>query len=259
MISVNVIDQISLVVFWLIFIRWLSVIVQFPIFDNVAIPGILKILTTLILSYAFYPSLSVEVVKDIKYIGSDNFWILTIFYSVIGLIIGFLVKSILNIFISAGTIITQQIGFDAVSYFDPQSGQDTGPIEKIIQLTIVVMVISSGALLPMFKGVYESFFSIHFYDLGKMIHTPEFFLSFFKSIFLSALMLASPLIFTNILIASILGIISRVVPQMNIIMVSFVINIGLGLFIFAISSSEFFQVAFGIYTKKLGEWFQFIS
>ena len=259
MISINVIDQTSLVAFWLIFMRWLAVIFQLPIFDNMAVPGILKILTALILSYAFYPWLSVEVAKDIAYVGGDNFWILTIFYSVVGLIIGFLVNSILSVFTSAGTIITQQIGFDAVRYFDFQSGQDTGPIEKMVRLTIVVMVVSSGALLPMFKGVYESFFSIHIYDLGKMVHAPEFFLSSFRSIFLSALMLSSPLVFTNILIASILGIISRVVPQMNIIMVSFVINIGLGLFVFAISSTEFFHVAFGIYTQKLGEWFQFIS
>ena len=259
MISVNVIDQASLIAFWLIFMRWLAVIVHFPIFDNMGIPVMLKVLTALILSYAFYPWLSVEVFKDIQHIGVDNFWMLTIFYSIVGLMIGFLVKSILAIFTSAGTVITQQIGFDAVRYFDFQTGQDTGPVEKLIQLTVVVIVISSGALIPMFKGVYESFFSIHIYDIGKMVHAPEFFISFFKSIFLSALMLASPLVFTNILIASVLGVISRMVPQMNIIMVGFVINIGLGLFVFAISSSEFFQVAFGIYTKKLGEWFQFIS
>ena len=259
MISVNVIDQTSLVVFWLIFMRWLAIVIQLPIFDNMGIPTALKALTTLILSYAFYPWLSVEVMKDVQYVGMDSFWILTVFYLVIGLIIGFFVKSILTIFTSAGTVITQQIGFDAVRYFDFQSGQDMGPVEKLIQLTIVVMVISSGALAPMFKGVYESFFSIHFYDLGRMAHAPEYFLGFFKSVFLSALMLASPLVFVNVLIASILGVISKVVPQMNIIMVGFVINIGLGLFVFAISSSEFFQVAFGIYTKKLGEWFQFIS
>ena len=259
MISANVIDQVSLVAFWLIFMRWLTVIIQFPVFDNIGIPGLLKVLVALVLSYAFYPWISVEVFKDIRYIGLENFWILTIFYLITGLIIGFFVKSILNIFTSAGTVITQQIGFDAVRYFDLQSGQDTGPIEKLIQWTIIVMVISSGALIPMFKGVYESFFAIHIYDMGKMVHTSEFFLSFFKSAFLSALMLASPLVFINVLIASILGVISRMVPQMNIIMVGFVINIGLGLFIFAISLDEFFQVAFSIYTKKLGEWFQFVS
>ena len=258
MISATMVDQTSLIVFWLIFTRWLTIIIQLPILDHTSIPNIVKTLIALIISYAFFPYLSKEVIKDIQYVGESHFWVLTIFYSSIGFIIGFIVKSILAIFTAAGSVITQQIGFDAIRYFDVQSGQEVGPIEKLINWTVLVIVISSGALLPMFKGIYGSFFSVHFYDIGKLAQTPTFFIVFFKSIFVSSLMLASPLIFTNMLITSILGIITRAVPQMNIIMVSFVINIGLGLFIFAVTSGEFFQVAFSIYTKKLGEWFQLV-
>jgi flagellar biosynthetic protein FliR len=57
----------------------------------------------------------------------------------------------------------------------------------------------------------------------------------------------------------ILGIISRMIPQMNVLTVSFVVNIWLGLFVFWACSDEFFQVAFKIYTEKLGEWFRFVS
>ena len=259
MIDISVVNQTELVVFWLIFTRWLAIIIHIPVFDSVSIPSMVKVLTALIISYAFYPALSGEVLRDINYLGGENFWLLTIFYSLVGLIIGYVVKSILSIFTSAGSVITQQIGFDAIRYFDAQSGQEAGPIEKLIDWTVLIMVISSGALIPIFKGIYGSFFSIHLYDLGKIAHSTEFFITFFKSIFLSSLMLASPIIFTNILITSILGIISRIVPQMNVVMVSFVVNIGLGLIVFATTSNEFFQVAFNIYTKKLGEWFQFIS
>ena len=92
-----------------------------------------------------------------------------------------------------------------------------------------------------------------------MAHSSEYFVLIFKNIFLSSLLLASPLIFCNIFIMSVLGIIAKLVPQMNIIMVSFVVNIGLGLLIFLSCSEEFFQVAFKIYTDGLGEWFQFIG
>lgn len=183
---------------------------------------------------------------------------MTAYYTIIGLAIGFLVKVIMSVFISAGSIITQQIGFAAVRYFDPNSGQQIGPFEKLIQWTMLVIIISSGALIPMFKGGFSSFSTIHAYNFGKLGASPEFYLMQFKSIFLSALMLASPLIFINILIMSVLGIIARTVPQMNIIMVSFVMNIGLGLLVFAASSDEFFQVAFKIYTEKLGNWFQLL-
>jgi flagellar biosynthetic protein FliR len=72
-------------------------------------------------------------------------------------------------------------------------------------------------------------------------------------------MLASPIIFINALVMSVLGVIARTVPQMNVLMVSFVVNIGMGLLVFSVTSYEFFSVAYDVYLKKLGEWFQFIT
>lgn len=259
MINISVNDIQALTCFWLVFTRWTLVVVQLPIFDNVSIPNLVKVLFSLILTYAFFPLVSGEVYKDMAYLGANSFWALTIFYSVVSLLIGFLVKVLMDLFTASGSIITQQIGFGAVAYFDPSSASRVGPFERIIQWTMVVVIISSGALLPMFKGVFNSFFSIHIYDLGKMATSPEFFFQSFKGLFLSALLLASPLIFTNMLIMTVLGIIARTVPQMNVIMVSFVVNIGLGLLVFAASSSEFFRVAFKLYTDKLGDWFQFLT
>lgn len=256
--SIQITDIVPIIAFWLVFSRMLAVNFQLPIYDNLPIPMIVKVLSTLVMSLCFYPEVQHEVMKDINYIGVENFWILTIFYTVVGLVIGFLVKAIMGLFTAAGNIITQQIGFSAISYFDPGAGQQVGPFEKIIQWTVLVIVLSSGALIPMFKGIFGSFHSIHMYDLGMFGKTHIFYIGAFKSIFLSAIMLATPLIFTNMLIMVILGILSRTVPQLNVIMVSFSINIGLGLFVFAATSEEFFHVAFRMYTEKLGEWFQFV-
>ena len=258
MINVVLNDIQALTCFWLVFTRWSLILIQLPIFDNVSIPGLVKILFSLILSYAFFPMVKGEVYKDMVYFGAENFWIITLFYSVISLLIGFFVKVLMDLFTAAGSLITQQVGFGAVAYFDPSVGQRIGPFEKLLSWTMIVVIISSGALLPMFKGVFNSFFSIHASNLGKMISSPEFFLQMFKGIFLSALLLASPIIFTNMLIMTILGIIARTVPQMNVIMVSFVINIGLGLLVFTASSGEFFRVAFKIYSDNLGNWFQYL-
>jgi flagellar biosynthetic protein FliR len=110
----------------------------------------------------------------------------------------------------------------------------------------------------MFKGVISSFATVHVYNLGKIGHSVNFFMTFFKSVFISALMLASPMIFVNIVINAVMGIISRAVPQMNVISVSFAVNIGLGLLVFLVGSDEFFHNCFRIYTEKLGNWFQFL-
>ncbi len=259
MISLQITDMTMIVAFWLAFSRWLAVMFQLPLFDNVAIPAVVKVLATVVITYAFFPLIQDQLLMDIRYVGVNSFWYLTIFNTLIGLVIGFFVKSIMSIFISSGALITQQVGFNALHYFDPNAGGQVGPFEKLIEWTVLMMILTSGALIPMFKGVVSSFSTVHVYNLGKMAHSPEFFMMMFKAFFVSALMLSSPMIFINVVINAVMGIISRAVPQMNVIAVSFAINIGLGLLVFVAGSDEFFQTCFRIYTEKLGQWFQFLS
>ncbi|MEI8347070.1 MAG: flagellar biosynthetic protein FliR, partial [Pseudomonadota bacterium] len=222
MIQVQVTDYTVILAFWLCFARWSAIIFQLPVFDNLAIPNTVKVLSTILITYTFFPYLQPEVIKDIEYLGQDHFWMLSIYNAIVGIIIGYFVKCLMDIFTSAGTIITQQVGFSAITYFDPNSQMQIGPFEKLIQWTLLIMILSSGALLPMFKGVFSSFYTIHIYDWGKIVNAPLYFVTLFKGIFLASLMLASPLIFINLLISGVLGIVSRAVPQMNVIMASFV-------------------------------------
>ena len=150
MLNIQITDMTVIVAFWLAFSRWLAVIFQLPMFENMAIPMIVKILTTLIITFAFFPLIENQLLMDIKYVGADSFWYLTIFNTMIGLVIGFFVKIILSVFISTGAVITQQIGFNALHYFDPNAGGQVGPFEKLIEWTVLMMILSSGALLPMF-------------------------------------------------------------------------------------------------------------
>lgn len=257
--NVTIADQTVFLAFWLSFSRWSAVIAQLPLFDNVAVPNIVKVLTTFLVSYAFFPHLSGTLVAEVKMVGPENIWLLTMFHVCTGLIIGFLVKSIMTLFVATGSILTQQIGFNSVSYFDPTQGQQIGPFERLIEWTLLILILSSGALVPMFKGVFQSFFSVNFLNADKMLKSPEYFVLFFKSAFSASILLAGPLVFSNLLMNLVMGIVARTVPQMNILMVSFVVNIGLGLLLFLGIAEEFFQVSFDLYVAKLGDWYQFLS
>lgn len=259
MINFSIINQVELIAFWLCFTRWTAVMMQLPMFDNNSVPMVVKVLTSILISYVFFPIVQGPITQDILAVGVDNFWLLTVFHTMVGLVLGFLVKSIMSIFMASGSLMTQQMGFTSVSYFDPTFVSRVGPIEKIIQWTILIMILSSGALLPMFKGVLHSFIGITWVSVGKFSTTPEYFQLFFKYLFGTALMLATPILFSNLLLNLVLGIVARTIPQMNVLMVSFVVNIGLGLLIFIAISEEYFAVAYKIYVDQLGQWFQFVA
>lgn len=257
--NVGVYNEIQFFAFWLAFSRWAAVLYQLPLFDNAVVPQVLKILLSVVVTFAFFPFVEGTLIAEINAVGVDQIWALTMFHTMTGLILGFLVKSIMSLFIAAGSILTTQIGFASVNYFDPTQAQQVGPFERIVEWTLLILVLSSGALVPMFKGILMSFHSINFLNADRLFKSPEYFVLFFKSAFSSAIILAGPLIFANLLMNLVFGIIARTIPQMNVLMVSFVVNIGMGLILFISISEEFFQVSFELYLEKLGEWFQFIT
>jgi flagellar biosynthetic protein FliR len=257
--NVSILDQQVFLAFWIGFSRWIAVLFQLPLFDNVSVPMLVKVLTSFLVAFAFFPGLEGTLLAEVKTAGAENLWLLTMFHTCTGLIIGFLVKCIMSLFVATGSILTQQVGFASVSYFDPTQGQQVGPFERLIEWVMIILILSSGALVPMFKGVYESFFSVNFLNADKMLKTPEYFVLFFKSAFSASILLAGPLIFANLLMNLVFGIVARTVPQMNVLMVSFVVNIGLGLLLFLGIAEEFFQVSFDLYVEKLGDWFKFLS
>ncbi len=258
MLNIDMTDQVTLIAFWLCFVHWLVVLSQLPLFDNASIPNNVKVLGSLVIAYAFFDQTSKYVIEEIRYIGDNAFWMLTIYHSLVGLLVGFIAKMTLHLFTMTGAIMSQQMGFRAMTFFDPTISGRVGPMERLIRVMMIVIILYSGALLPMFKGIFITFNSLSIFNVESLFTAPQFFTEFFRSLFLSAFLLAIPILFTNVLMTMVMGLIARSIPQMNIIMVSFVVNIGSGLLVFFLIFTEFFNSAFKIYTELLGQWFNYI-
>ena len=258
MINIILQDQVRLIAFWLCFTRWVCIIFQLPIFDQFAIPSLVKILTSFMIAFAFFENLEASIIADFGIISHDHFWILTLYQAMVGLSIGYLVKVIITIYISAGSLISQQMGYGAIQYFDHNVQQSVGSIEKLIQWVVLILILKTRALYPMFLGGFKSFNSISLVNLSKISSMPHYFIDLFISLFESAVLLASPIIFVNIFLVCIIGIVGRFVPQVNVLMISFVVNIGVGLFVLIVTSDDLFQVAYHQYVDYLGRWFQYL-
>ncbi|MFN8369094.1 MAG: flagellar biosynthetic protein FliR [Bacteriovoracaceae bacterium] len=259
MISINVTDIYALFAFWLGFSRWAGLLMQLPLFDITNFPNTLKLLIILMINFIFFPFTKEILTKELTAYGVDSVILLTVYHLLVGILLGYLVKSVLTIFTSAGGLISQQIGFSAGSYYDPTFGERVGAIEKLIHWTILIIILNSGALVPMLKGAMISFDTINIFNLQKLDMSSQYFMDFFKSLFVSSVLLSMPIIFSNLLLQAVLGIVSRVIPQMNILMVGFILNLFMGFFVFFTTSNEFFQICFKMYTDYIGDWFLFIK
>ena len=92
MINLQVTDLNFFYAFWLVFCRWGAMMLQFPLFDQNTIPLMVKVLLIVGFSFAIFPMLQGVVVRDVVLVGAENIWFLTIFYTLMGLLVGFFIQ-----------------------------------------------------------------------------------------------------------------------------------------------------------------------
>jgi len=151
----------------------------------------------------------------------------------IGLIIGFFVLIIFSIMTSAGQMFSLQMGFAATEAFDPTSDIDNTVMGQFLNLAGLFIFLSTFGLQQLFFiGVSGSFF--HF-NAVTLVFAGEglamFMLNGLVVLFGQAIIIAMPLIGSLFLVSVTMGLLSKAAPQMNLMMVGFPIQIGVGFII----------------------------
>ena len=91
---------------------------------------------------------------------------------------------------------------------------------------VIEALVRSFELIPIAGGVYTA-------GLG------EFLIALTGQVFVLAVMLAAPVIITLFIVNTVLGIIARTVPQMNVFIVGFPLAVGVGLIMIRVSFPYF--------------------
>ncbi len=217
-------------IFLLIFMRFLGLFVVAPLFSSFLIPIRYKVLFSILFTVIVYPALT-----EFKPVIPDhliNFGLMLITQLIIGLVIGFIVTIIFTAFQLTAQFYHFQMGFGINQVFDPLSRIQV-PILSQLQyiLTILVFISINGHHL-LIRALYESYEIVPVIDFTNP-KTMQFFATnlsrIFSSMFMLALKIGFPLMATMFLVSLTLGLLAKASPQMNIFMVGFPLQIGIGL------------------------------
>jgi len=225
--------------FLLVFIRLTTFFVTVPFFSSRNIPSIAKI------GLAFFLTLITFSAIEIKPIDFDStFFTLILKEVVIGLSLGLIGMIILYAIQIAGSFIDMQMGLAMASVIDPQTGVNTPIIGQFKYILAILFLLSVNAHHILIQGVIESYKIVPIEQLGLNLSTgkPLHVLSeAFYHMFLSAFLIAAPLVASLFLIDVALGIVSKTVPQLNIFVVGVPIKLFAGfLILFLVLPGYFF-------------------
>ena len=213
----------------LIMIRVSSFIVVSPVFFPKGINNIFKI----IFSFAFSLILFSIIAPDIKITVQNEVQYIFLIFSevIIGILIGIFVNLLFQLFSGIGSILDSQGGFSSAQIFDPMTNNNSSVIEKFfywISLSVFIILNGHHYFIRAFIFSYDK---IKIGDLNFTSNLLDSFVNTTFIIFRSSFMIIVPIIIVLIFVDVILGIISRIIPKINIIVISFpfkiVVTVGL--------------------------------
>lgn len=235
-------DQILL--FLLIFTRIGSLILFAPILGSIVVPSYAKIGLAFFISIIIFPLLDFKFSEFPK--GVFSFAILIGSEVAIGIVIGFSIRLLLSAVQLAGTTIGFQMGFGIVNVIDPVSSIRVSIIAQFQNILAFLIFLSINAHYVVFNAIVTSFHLIPplgFEFNGKVL---IILMSIVKDLFVIAIQIAAPVIASLLFTSVALGMIARTVPQMNVFIVGFPLQIGLGLFMIGLTLP-----LFGMTIKKI--------
>ena len=230
------------VIFLLIFIRTLSMFTTAPLYGNQAIPAQLKVWAAAFVSFAILPVIAAQSPTVSLDLGS--LIILALQEVIVGSAIGFSLGIIFHAVVYAGELFGIVMGFSLSSLIDPQNGFDVpviGQFEYIV--AIFIFLILNGHLF-LLEALATSYSAVPVSGLKITGSAVDLFVHMTGMVFVAAIKIGAPVIVSLFLTDVLLGIVSRMVPQINVFFVGMPIAIGVGLFTL-MASLPFFVFVFG--------------
>lgn len=248
-------------VFLLIMIRMNSMIMIAPFYSSDVIPFRIKAILSFLITLVIFPMVTA---KGYHLPGDmGGYFLLVIQEVMIGLFIGFLVSVIFAAFQLSGQYLAVQVGFGVNEVLDP-IGQVSVPLEGQFKnlIGILVLLAMNGHHL-LIQAVYRSYelapiMSVHKAFLGGML---KYMLHTFSGMFVVALKIALPVVAIVFLVEISLGVLARVAPQMNIMMLGFPFKVAISFVVMIVVTPLIVRImwvslerAFAFIFKMLAHW-----
>src|SRR5690625_203399 len=218
----EIINQVSIPVFLLIFVRISSFFVIIPLFSYRTVPTSFKLGLVFFLTLIFFNTV------DLANINIDNIYIVLLLKElIVGLLIGLVAYIIVSAVQIAGGFVDFQMGFAIANVIDPQTGAQSPLTGQYFYIIALLFLLSVDGHHLIIEGIFHSYELIPIDSFIPFQHEEiaHFMIMVFNKMFLIAFQMAIPIVGCLFLVDVALGIIARTVPQLNVFVVGLPIKI----------------------------------
>lgn len=219
----------NIIVFILVLTRLSGMFVSAPFFSTFPIPEQIKILFAGFIAFIMYPMVAAKVAFILPH-SMPQLIVLLFLEFAIGFLIGFIADFLFQAVKMAGSLVSIQMGLSMAEILDPATGEQQTAISTAYVYLATIVFFAIGAHHWLFEAVYSSFFVMPIGLVGVLNgELVQEVLILSGQTFQIAFGLVMP-IFAVLLVSDVLlGLMSKMMPQMNIFMVSLPFKVYAGL------------------------------
>lgn len=248
----NLFEPSRLLTYFLIIMRMGGIFFTAPILSSAMLNNQVRVMMTLVISLILLPVTNPVTVTD-----PNGLWlVLSVAKEIlIGVCIGGMTSLLFTGLQLGGYLVDYQMGFSMVSVIDPTTNSSmslTSQVYNILGSLIFLAIYGHHIFLHAVSRSFE------YMPIGDFTFNNDglmFILQTFIKIFVTAIEITAPVFIALMVTNVIMGIMARLVPQMNIMVIGFPIKITIGT-IMLIVSMQFFYIA---YEKVVFEYFRQIQ
>ena len=213
--------------FVLVLTRISACFLVLPVFGSRNIPANIKVAMTMLLAVFF--SMVVRLPISGSGVSSLQAGLLIAGEAFYGLALGLIVNVVFSAVRFGVHIVEQEMGLTMAEVLDPLTGDSADPLSLLIEMLFIVLFLSVNGhhmLLMILSRSYDSF------PVGSTPTIPVMTEGVIKSgtvMFVAALRMAAPMLAIFLLLKVVLAVLARIVPEMDVLFMSFPLTVGLGL------------------------------
>ena len=235
--------------FLLIFIRILAIIYFFPFLGSQNIPWQAKAGLAGTLSLLLLPLLKPQIVE---------FTLWTLVFGIlrellVGMTLGFVIRLVFDGIQLGGQFIGYQMGFAIVNVIDPYSSTQVSIIARFQGLLALLVFLTLNAHYFLISGLIKSFTLVR---LSGWVFNGKLAAQLIRltgGMFVIAIKIAAPVLVTLIFTHIGLALIARTMPQINVFIVGFPLEIGMGFLMLGLAMPFFAWCFKHVFTQTFHE------
>jgi flagellar biosynthetic protein FliR len=221
--------------FVLVLLRTGACVAMFPVFGGDTVPFQVKAALSLVLAAVLFPVVRGFLAPQLLPASVMGLGVAAAGELMVGFALGFAVQMLMAGAELAGHMIGYQMGFGIVSVIDPQSQQESSLMAELMNLLTLLVFLCVNGHHIFLRAMAASFEIVPPGALALKGALCQLMMKQGGQIFLLAIKMGAPVIAALLFVTLGFALLSRAVPQLNVLVLSFPVSIVVGLIFFGLS------------------------